>query len=122
MPFDEPERFPGKIQRLRSLTKIPVMAGKSPPRHPSGRGANDNPAAREKWMAAADSFAAYVITMFRPWSFARRGPDIPLTYAGLMCWVHELRLSPLIQDAARLFWLRNVTSGLVVDKEAMKCT
>jgi len=92
-------------QRLRLKSKIPMLAGASPPMHP-GKKRSD-----AKWKRKADAFAAYVITLHKPWSVDTLAPDIALNWNSFQTWVQHLddpgNLSYI--DKARLFWMRNLS-------------
>jgi hypothetical protein len=87
--FDFDPRHPWHathIQVLRSKHCVPILAGRPvcPP------GAPPNPVT-PAWMAKADDFAAYMITLFHPWDLATGAPSIPMTYTALLQWMQHLQ-------------------------------
>ena len=101
------------IQRLRSKHVIPMLAGRPPPRHPGPRREDDS------WLQQANEFAAYYLTLHRPFS-KDLGQQFPLTYAELLRYVTMLQHSDRYIDKARLHWIRIASQGLSVSAKELK--
>jgi len=68
----------------------------------------------------ADKFTTYIITLFYPWSLETGAPLIPLTWNALSTWISELAISENYIHRHILFWIRNISQGLVVNSRAKK--
>ncbi len=111
--FNKDHKISGThCQRIRSKTVIPMLAGRSPPPHPGPR--QDNAV----WKRKADCFAAYYLTLHRPFSFLV--PLTDLTYNALSEYVKFLEASSDYMDKARLHWIKIGTHGLSIKATQMK--
>ena len=96
--------------RLLSKQKVPISYGRTP-RLPSQ---DDRSEAANK---ARNAFAAYVITLYHPWSTDHKAPLIPLTYESLRCWSLQLSVSNSLIDRQRLRWIQFLASAFVVSSD-----
>ena len=96
------------------VIQIPILAGASPPKYP---GAYKKDC--DVWRLQADRFAAYCITLHRPWSVITKAPDIPLTHESFMGWIDELVGSNKFVDKARLSWIRHLAQGFSVPAQTL---
>jgi hypothetical protein len=98
---------------LTLSSQIPILAGAGAPRYP---GKDEGSVS---WKAQANLFAAFCITLHRPWNLETLAPDIPLTHDAMTSWVDEMSDRKSYNDRATLFWLRNLVQGFSIPAQTL---
>lgn len=110
--FDSTTTFQSKYtQRLRSLHKVPIMAGKPPPLFPK-RQKDD-----ASWKRRAGKAGAYYLTAFCPWDIETHKPPFSLDYQGFLDWIGPMLDSKSYRDRAIVSLVSNMCSSGVENKQ-----
>ena len=96
--------FDTHVQRVSTVLPIPMLSGK-PPRYPRD---TDGPSVRRR-------FAAYMLTLFRPWDITTVGNVSLFSWEQFTAFVQELESKPTFYNCSLLQIMKNVAYGMQVN-------